>query len=341
MHDHTDELDTYNVIIICFTVSFAFLVIHLITLIFFKKARRLYGIAYFLGQIFLSMAALLTLVSCGLDHKSQAFEIIPLAANFGYLVNISAQTLTAILTLLFTLQTEVTLTSSPGTGEEIVTIPRRRIDGNRSCIRRILVNAVALTCIFGLPLCMVLQQSFVPIVNKTSILEVNISGNTVQRDLCSFKPNAETLYFLLTPALLLLIIQIVVISIALRKCSSSVEGINKHLKRHQRLMVLFKMCLGQLLVWSTAVLALIMSSNTLWTIFALSMALESIFSATVCILSRPVIGAILSLKYRGEGDETGGINFANGIHRSISDDDREILHACQYKLGDDNERYYY
>lgn len=37
MHDQTDDLDTYNIIIICFTVSFAFLVIHLITLIFFKK----------------------------------------------------------------------------------------------------------------------------------------------------------------------------------------------------------------------------------------------------------------------------------------------------------------
>ncbi|KAM3188169.1 hypothetical protein ACTXT7_000833 [Hymenolepis weldensis] len=304
-------------------------------------ARRLYGVAYFLGQIFLSLSALLTLISCSLDHRSLAFEIIPLAANFGYLVNISAQTLSAILTLLFSLQTEVTVTSSPETAEEIVAIPRRRIARNEACIRRIWVNALALFCIFGLPLSMTLQQSFVSAVNKTSILKVNISGKSIQRDVCSFKPNADTLYFLLTPAVLLLTIQFVVICIALKRCLSSADGINKHLKRHRRLMALFKMCFGQLLVWGTALLALILSSNTLWTIFTLCMALQSIFTATVCILSRSVIGAALASKYRGGGGESGGINFSNGIHRSISDDDREMLHACQYKLGDENERYYY
>lgn len=293
---------------------------------------------YFLGQIFLNMAALLTLVCCSLDNRSLAFEIIPLAANFGYLVNISAQTLTATITLLFSFQNDVTTTPSDET-DNIASISHRRTIG-RGCARKIWVNAVGLFCIFGLPLIMTIQQSFIPAVNKTPILEVNISGKSIRRDVCSFKPNADTLYFLLIPAVVLLLIQFVVICIALKRCSSSVDSLNRRLKRHQRLMALFKMCLGQLVVWGTALLALMTTSNMLWNVFTLCTALQSIFSATVCILSRSVIGAALASKHHANV-VSGVINFPNGLHRSLNDDDLEMLHACKYKLTDDSERFYY
>ncbi|KAM7534064.1 hypothetical protein Aperf_G00000114558 [Anoplocephala perfoliata] len=344
MSDNADESDTLIVIHICFTVNFAFLVIHLGTLIFFKKARRLYGMGYFLGQIFLSMAALLTLVCCSLDKRSLAFVIIPLAANFGYLVNISAQTLTAILTLLFSFQTRSDVNISPpdDADDDIATsiTHHHRRNERIGYVRKIWVNAVGFLCIFGLPLIMTMQQSFIPAVDKTPILKVNISGKMIQRDVCSFKPNADTLYFLLIPAVLLLLIQFVVICIALKRCSSSVDSLNKRLKRPQRLMALFKMCLAQLIVWSIALLALITTSNMLWNVFTLCTALQSIFSATVCILSRSVIGAALASKHRANVGSGMG-NFPNGLHRSLNDDDLEMLHACKYKLTDDSERFYY
>ncbi|VDM31936.1 unnamed protein product [Hydatigera taeniaeformis] len=306
-------VDSFMLTHICFGVNFSFLVIHLVTLISFKKARRFYGVGYFLGQIFLSVSALLTLVCCSLDIESRSFPIILLTANFGYLVNLSAQTLSAIIGFIFSFQPD-----SP--------------HHSASCIRKVWVNALALVCIFGVPLSMTIQQSF-PVVNKYTLLDstegLGDSGTigTVrpQRVACSFVASTDTLYFLLTPAVLLLLIQFVVICIALRRWSTT-DNLSKGMKRQQRLIALLKTCLGQLLVWGTALVALVTASNTLWNVFTLCTALQSIFATMVCILSRSVVGAALASKYRSR--------------EGVIGDDREMLDICRYKLDDDNERFY-
>ncbi|KAL5106971.1 hypothetical protein TcWFU_006952 [Taenia crassiceps] len=308
---------------ICFGVNFSFLVIHLVTLISFKKARRFYGVGYFLGQIFLSIAALLTLVCCSLDIESRSFAVILLTANFGYLVNLSAQTLSAIIGFIFSFQPH---SSHHSTG----------------CIRKTCVNALALACIFGVPLSMTIQQSF-PVINESTLFSPAESvgdseaTSTVrsQRVACSFVASTDTLYFLLTPAVLLLLIQFVVICVALRRWSTS-DNLNKGIKRQQRLIALLKTCLGQLLVWGTALIALLTASNTMWNIFTLCTALQSIFSTVVCILSRSVVGAALASKYQSRG---GAMNYPNNVQHPSSDE-REMLNACRYKLGDGNERFY-
>ncbi|CDI97961.1 conserved hypothetical protein [Echinococcus multilocularis] len=315
--------DSYMLTHICFGVNFSFLLIHLVTLISFKKARHFYGVGYFLGQIFLSISALLTLVCCSLDIGNRSFAIILLTANFGYLVNLSAQTLSAIIGFIFSFQSD---------------------SSHRSigCFRKTWVNAIALVCIFAVPLSMTIQQSF-PVINKSTLLgsadSVGDSGATSavrsQRVACSFVASTDTLYFLLTPAVLLLLVQFVVICVALRRWST-LDNLSKGMKRKQRLIALLKTCLGQLLVWGTALVALLTASNTLWNVFMLCTALQSIFSTMVCILSRSVVGAALASKYRSGGDIT---DYPNNVQHSINDD-REMLDLCRYKLGDDSERFY-
>lgn len=278
---------------------------------------------YFLGQIFLSIAALLTLVCCSLDRESQSFTIILLTANFGYLVNLSAQTLSAIIGFIFSFQSHSPHHSS-------------------SCVRKTWVNALALVCIFGVPLSMTIQQSF-PVTNESTLFDsTETVGNSEptskvrsQRVACSFVASTETLYFLLTPAVLLLLIQFVVICIALRRWSTA-DNLGKGMKRQQRLIALLKTCLGQLLVWGTALVALLTASNTMWNIFTLCTALQSIFTTVVCILSRSVVGAALASKYQSREDV---MNYPNNVQHSISVE-REILDACRYKSGDGSERFH-
>eukprot|EP00108_Taenia_solium_P006642 TsM_001080400 transcript=TsM_001080400 gene=TsM_001080400 len=288
-----------------------------------SDARRFYGVGYFLGQIFLSIAALLTLICCSLDVESRGFAIIFLTANFGYLVNLSAQTLSAIISFILSFQPHPPHYSA-------------------GYIRKTWVNALALVCIFGVPLSMTIQQSF-PVINEPTLLDSAESvGNSEatnkvrsQRVACSFVASTDTLHFLLTPAVLLLLIQFVVVCIALRRWSTS-DNRGKGMKRQQRLIALLKTCLGQLVVWGTALVALLTASNTMWNIFTLCTALQSIFSTVVCILSRSVVGAALASKYRSRG---GAMNYPNNVQHPISDE-RDTLDGCRYKLGDDSERFY-
>lgn len=270
-----------------------------------------------MGQVFLSIAALLTLVCCSLDIESRAFEILLLTANFGYLVNLSAQTLSTLISFLFTPHSS---NSHHSTG----------------CLRKVWVNALSLLCIFGFPLSLTVRQSY---GLKSNVSSFEIFGEEkLQRVACSFVPSTDALYFLFTPAVLLLLLQFVIICIALKRWSPS-DSLSKGIKRQQRLTALLKTCLGQLLVWGVALIAILTGSNILWNIFTLCTALQSIFITTVCILSRAVVGAALASKYHsGEGNLS---YHASSLHRSISEDDREMLQACQYKLADENERFYY
>ncbi|VDD80389.1 unnamed protein product [Mesocestoides corti] len=247
-----------------------------------------------------------------LDIESHAFEASLLIANFGYLVNLSAQTLSAIVLFIMSLQPDTSHLSHSG------------------CCKKTWANALALFCIFGAPASMTIQQLF------AGRKEPRVTGSMALRA-CSFLPDTSTLYFLLTPAVLLLAIQFIVISVALRRWCPG-DGFGKSFKRQERLVVLLKTCIGELFVWSVALIARVTSSTTFWNIFTLCMALQSIFSTTVCILSRSVIGATLASRYKSSLEPP---SYPNTFPHSTSDDDRYLGHMRQCKLSDDNERFYY
>lgn len=279
------------------------------------QARRLYGIAYLVGQFILSIASLLTLICCSLEVSSWAYRVLLLVANFGYLFNISAQTLSAISSFLYTLPTP-----------------------SSNICKKTWTNALALLCILGFPLSMTLQQAFSGPPKRTTHPESGILTHrhgVLYDRACSFIPTSATLYYLLMPATCLLLIQLLVICIALRRQNTLEKG----LKVHQRLMVALKTCMAQTLVWGMALAALISGQASLWHIFTLCLALQSIFTTMVCILSRSVIGAALAVRGNSKSNATAesaghdGCNELTGGVRAVQ--------ICRYKLNTDDDRYYY
>lgn len=299
----------------------------------------MYGAGYFIGQIFFGIASLMTLICCNLVVENWPFHVVLMIANFGYLFNLCAQGLSTLTAFIVTFN----LSNSASRSSRI---PPQTSDTNLA--RKTWVNVISFVCILGFPLGMTIQHAF---EGPSGLARFRQKHGALFGGTCSFLPTATTLYFLLIPATALLLIQLLLICVALRRLETEVS-LEKGLKCQQRLMAALKTCLGQLLTWTMALVAIISSSSAVWHIFALCMAMQSIFSSTVCILSRPVIGAALANRHVSSGSS--GERMIVHKYEDEEEEEREGdggrkrrlevdpgIRMWQYKLVDGDDRFTY
>ncbi|KAL7056111.1 hypothetical protein AAHC03_020638 [Spirometra sp. Aus1] len=278
--------DSYLLTQICFTVNLIFLLVHVGTISCVRKAREIHGWQYLLAQSFLVIAATLTLSCCAIGPHQPGFRAVALTANFAYLTSLALQTL-SVTTFGLRVRHETVVGSTRvgmvccREGDHWWANPFKLVGG--------------LLFILGLPLSMTLQQAFEvlkPTLTAKQALLANYS--------CNFYPDSSTLYFLITPALVLLALQMIAIGFTFQTIRAGSAGTIQGFecaqtgRQYQRLATALKLSASQALIWLFAFGAVFSGSAAVWHIFTLSACLQASFVAVSCILSRAVLGSLAS-----------------------------------------------
>ncbi|VDL92949.1 unnamed protein product [Schistocephalus solidus] len=232
------------------------------------------------------LAVTLTLSCCAIGPFRAPFRAVALAANFAYLISLALQTLSVTAFGLRIRQETVVGSSRVGLvccrqSDHWWANPFQLIGG--------------LLFILGLPLSMTLQQAFEVLQPAITLKHITLANYS-----CNFYPDSGTLYFLITPALILLAVQLIAIGFTYQTIRAGSGGTMQGFecaqtgRQYQHLATALKMSASQILVWLFAFGAVFSGSAAVWHIFTLSACLQASFLAVSCILSRAVLGSLAS-----------------------------------------------
>lgn len=283
----------------------------------------MYGSRLFASLIFRTTAWLLSFTSCNFSLGGLPFEITVLVANFCYLTSLATETVSIISLCYTSSQLHESCNSSSADGE-FSSSPDTPPSPSSCCPKKRIVRCIdTRSCqvfgsaffLVGLPLSMVLQQAFGSEDVKKLIsdqLHVALANYS-----CSFYPCWGTIYFLIIPAQLIMVLQLATIAFAfyatqlrlMKRVGKPVDQLII-IEHQDRLWAALKVAFGQMVGWLLAFVSVFYGSASLWHMFTLSSSLHSIFLAVSCILSRAVLCSLQRQHHREYID-------ANGTMKSI------------------------